>query len=176
MSHSSFTFRYGVLDYSIPENSLLSSYSDEERWFIYGPITRFDNRQYQSLTTYHWFDNWNNLWVRTVSSEYPLLGLTLSKECTGFSTPMSDQCIEHITSKQWIIETDHSQRVQQVIHTYVTMFQEIETLKETIENLKHNHRLELEAAGQVLDSLVNDLFKKKEIDTSETDLLFFDTK
>jgi hypothetical protein len=55
------------------------------------------------------------------------------------------------------------------------MFQEIETLKETIENLKNNHRLELEAAGQVLDSLINDFFKKKEIDTSEIDLLSFDT-
>jgi len=168
MAMPPFTFKYGVLDYSMPENSLLSSYSTEDQWFIYGPI-------YHSTTAFYWLDNWNNLWERICIPEYPALGLTMRKAARGLKNPMSDQHIENIVSKKWIPESINPFSIQRCITHYVEMFQEIEMLKGEITYLKENHRSELEAAGQLIDSLMIDLDKEQNIPTPEPDLIIFDT-
>jgi hypothetical protein len=170
MNPLTFTLKYGVLDYSIPENSLLSSYSDDDRWFIYGPIR-------QSTTSSYWIDNWNSLWERICISEYPALGLTMRQSVNGFDKPMSNQYIENIISQKWILDSTNPFSIHRGITHYVEMFQEIETLKGEIIYIKQNYRSELEAAGQLLDSLTIHLDKEKnkKIIVPEHDLLLFDT-
>jgi len=159
-SKPTFTFKYGVLDYSIPENSLLASYSTEDQWFIYGPIRH-------SITATYWIDNWNNIWDRICIPEYPSLGLTMRQSGRGFTTPLSDQCIENIVSQQWILESTNPFSIQRCITYYVDMAQEIEILKDQISHLTHTHTLELEAAGKLLDDVYIDLEKEQQKRASE---------
>jgi len=163
----SFTFQYGILDYSTPENSLLASYSDDSRWFLYGPhITNQINTQ---SSIYYWIDNWNNLWEQICN---PVLGLTMRQIVKGFSTPLSDQCIDYIVSNKLILGSALPHYVQQLTHQYITMIRENELLKETISNLEINHTLELEAAGQLIDALTAECEKEQPVQYAENEPLY----
>ena len=75
-----------------------------------------------------WVDNWGGIWKMS-GSVHSSGGEPIGKVQEGFSTPMSDTCIENIVSNKWPLPANDG--IGDAVKAYVTMFQELGTLKRT---------------------------------------------
>jgi len=160
-----YTPKYGILDYSKNNNNILQTghflehraYANRPAewatvdidsssvWFIY-KISNSDS----NAIRWYWLDNWGNLWDTSFHPQNAPSN-RIQKCSPVFETPMPDICIENIVSGKWVLDTggpesNSSHRVQEILKVYLSMFFEIESLKNTIEKMEGEHYLQMEEA------------------------------
>jgi hypothetical protein len=185
-----YTPKYGILDYSKNNNNILQTghfleykssaphrplelttidIDSSSIWFIY-KISNSDS----NAIRWSWLDNWGNIWD-TSFHPHNAPSNRIAKCSPVFEKPMPDICIENIVSGKWILDTGSPEsntphRVQEILKVYLSMFFEIESLKNTIEEMEWNHDLELD---KQYDEEWNELEKELEKAKSEIALLKF---
>lgn len=124
-----------------PTYKSLTQLEAEGIWFIYRINYSVSN---QSNNIF--IDNWAGIWIDRVYDN------SIFRKYSGFTTPMPDICIENIVSKKWPLPSGLD-AMNDALKAYVSMFLELEQLKNNVKTLERTHSLEKDNAEEEITML-----------------------
>ena len=155
-----YTPKYGIYDNKMDDLLKRSNFTSDKgpAFPPYKTLVDIESDGIWFISKYHWSDtnSWCNIWIdnwggiwKMAGSIHSSGGEIIRKEHEGFSKPMPDICIENIISNKWPIPTTpQTVTVSNALKAYVSMFLEIDYLKNKIILLRSIHDSEMEEAGE----------------------------